>query len=120
MPRKTHQKKDVAQVEAFRREAAHRLSTLVEAPQRRVRLWVADEHRYGLLLLPAYSPELNPVETLGGLVKNAIANKIFGCLDSLQAAILKELEPLRREAERVRSLLANHSILASANNSAPF
>ena len=72
-----------------------------------------------LLPLPAYSPELNPVEALGDLVKDAIANKLFGCLDSLQEAILKELQPLRVEAQRVRSLLGNHSIVASANNSVP-
>ena len=72
-----------------------------------------------LLPLPAYSPELNPVEALGDLVKDAIANKVFGSLDSLQAAILKELQPLRDEAEKVRSLLGNHSIVASVNNSAP-
>jgi transposase len=212
MPRKTHLKKDAVAVEAFRREAADRLTALVEDPQRKVRLWVADEHRYGLLPvirrcwslkgvrvhapyvtkyqwgyiyealevdgensielffsprvgkdvsnlfleqiaqsdpealhllvwdgagfhpkdgelgvpanvrllpLPPYSPELNPVEALGDLVKDAIANKVFGCLDTLQKAIFKELQPLREQADRVRSLLGNHSIVASANNCVP-
>jgi transposase len=210
MPRKTHQKKEAAEVEAFRREAADRLRALIEDPQRKVRVWVADEHRYGLLPvirrcwalkgvrvqapyatkyqwgylyealevegenrvelffsprvgkdvsnlfldqisqsdpeslhlvvwdgagfhpkdgemgvpanvrllpLPAYSPELNPVEALGDLVKDAITNKVYGCLDSLQQAILKELQPLRENPLQVKSLLGNHSIVASVNSS---
>jgi len=208
MPRKTHTQKDAAEGEAFRREAAERLAALVGDPDRRVRLWVADEHRYGLLpvirrcwalkgvrvhapyatkyqwgylyealevdgenrielffaprvgkdvsnvfleqiaqsdpaalhlvvwdqagfhprdgevavpanvrllSLPAYSPELNPVEQLGDLVKDAICNKIFSTLEQLEEAILAELEPLRQSAARVESLLGTHALVASAN-----
>jgi transposase len=208
MPRKTHLKKDAAQVEAFRREAAERMAKLVSNPSQKVRVWVADEHRYGLLpvvrrcwglrgvrittpyltkyqwgylyeamevdgenkiellfaprvgkdvskafleqisqldlealhvviwdqagfhprdgelivpanvrlvSLPAYSPELNPVEQLGDMVKDAICNKVFGCLDSLEKAILEELQPLRESAHRVQQLLGEHSIVASVN-----
>ena len=208
MPRKTHTQKDAAQGEAFRREAAERLAALVADPTRPVRLWVADEHRYGLLpvirrcwalrgvrvhapyatkyqwgylyealeidgenrielffaprvgkdvsqvfleqiaqsdpaalhlvvwdqagfhprdgeaglpdnvrllSLPAYSPELNPVEQLGDLVKDAICNQIFSSLEKLEETILAELEPLRQSAARVESLLGTHALVASAN-----
>ena len=213
MPRKTHLKKDAAQVEAFRREAAERIARLVSDSERKVRVWVADEHRYGLLpvvrrcwglrgvritapyltkyqwgyiyealevdgenkvellfaprvgkdvsqtfleqisqvdpealhvviwdqagfhprdgeahvpsnvklvSLPAYSPELNPVEQLGDMVKDAICNKVFGDLDSLEQAILQELQPFRDSAERVRQLLGQHCIVASVNACAKF
>jgi transposase len=208
VPRKTHVKKDAAQVEAFRQEAADRLLAMVEDRRRPVRLWVVDEHRYGLLPvirrcwglrgvrvhapyatkyqwgylyealevdganamellfsprvgkdvsnlflrqladtdadavhlvvwdqagfhpkdgeegvpenvrllpLPAYSPELNPVEKLGDMVKDAIANRLFTQLADLEAAILEELEPLRTGAHYVRQLLGQYSIVSSAN-----
>ena len=208
MPRKTHLKKDAAQVEAFREQAADRIAALVSEPAQRVRVWVADEHRYGLLPvvrrcwglrgvrvkapyftkyqwgylyealevdgenkiellfaprvgkdvsqtfleqisqvdpqalhvvvwdqagfhpkdgeqglpdnvrllpLPAYSPELNPVEQLGDMVKDAICNKIFPNLEILEQAILKELQPLRESAARVAQLLGHHSIVSSVN-----
>ena len=208
VPRKTHARKDEAQVAAFREEAAGRLLALVEDRGRAVRLWVADEHRYGLLPvirrcwgmrgvrvhapyatkyqwgylyealevdgenrlellfaprvgkdvsnvflqqladtdpgalhlvvwdqagfhpkdgeegvpdnvrllpLPAYSPELNPVEKLGDMVKDAVANRLFTALPDLEAAILGELEPLRNCPQRVRQLLGRYSIVSSAN-----
>ena len=208
VPRKTHMRKDEAQVAAFKREAAERLLALIEDPHRPVRLWVADEHRYGLLPvirrcwglrsvrvhapyatkyqwgylyealevdgdhrlellfvprvgkdvsnvflqqladtdpdalhlvvwdqagfhprdgeegvpdnvrllpLPAYSPELNPVEPLGDIVKDGIANRLFTALSDLEAAILAELEPWRRNAHLVRQLLGRYSIVSSAN-----
>jgi len=50
VPRKTHAKKDAAQAEAFKQELPARLdAATAEAAGRRVRLWVLDEHRYGLL-----------------------------------------------------------------------
>ncbi len=211
VPRKTHVKKKAAEVEEFRRELASRLIKVVGKTKRKVRLWVLDEHRYGLLPvirrcwglrgvrvhapyrtryewehlyeaievdgenklellfaprvgkdvsniflrqiaqndpralhvviwdqagfhpkdgeegvpenvrllpLPAYSPELNPVEKLGDMVKDGIANKIFESLDQLQEAILKELEPLRHNAQRIQQLLGSYSIVASANTCA--
>ena len=209
MPRKTHTQKDPAKVEAFRQEAADRLAVLVDDPARPVRLWVADEHRYGLLPvirrcwslrgvrvlapyatkyqwgylyeamevdgenrielffaprvgkdvshvflqpiaqsdpaalhlvvwdqagfhprdgetgvpdnvrllpLPPYRPELNPVEQLGDLVKDAICNKIYPTLEKLEAAILTELEPLRHSGPIIAGMLGNHALVASAND----
>jgi hypothetical protein len=45
VPRKSHVRKDEAQVAAFREEAAERLLALIEDLHRPVRLRVADEHR---------------------------------------------------------------------------
>lgn len=52
VPRKSHAKKDPAQAAAFKLELPHRLETLAGPAARAgqpVRLWVLDEHRYGLL-----------------------------------------------------------------------
>ena len=50
VPRKSHAKKDQAKADAFKAELPARLSVVVgAAPTSPVRLWVLDEHRYGLL-----------------------------------------------------------------------
>ena len=49
VPRKSHTKKDPVKTAKFRVELAEKLLGLGLEPGRRVRLWVADEHRYGLI-----------------------------------------------------------------------
>lgn len=50
VPRKSHAKKDPAQAKAFQAELPARLTEVVgPAPTAPIRLWVLDEHRYGLL-----------------------------------------------------------------------
>jgi transposase len=50
MPRKSHAKKDPAKAAKFKAELPARLGEVVgPAPAQPVRLWVLDEHRYGLL-----------------------------------------------------------------------
>jgi len=50
VPRKSHRKKDQAASDAFRAEFPQRLTEVVgNCPEKPVRLWVLDEHRYGLL-----------------------------------------------------------------------
>jgi transposase len=48
VPRKTHAKKDAAASEAFKTNLADQLSSASDGAQT-LRLWVLDEHRYGLL-----------------------------------------------------------------------
>jgi len=68
-----------------------------------------------LLPLPPYSPELNPVEKLGDLVKDAICNRLFEALRPLEDAILAELEPLRHNAQRVADLIGNGWLTEQTN-----
>jgi transposase len=213
VPRKTHAKKDAAQTEAFKSELAQKLAAASAGGDGQpVRLWVLDEHRYGLLPvirrcwslkgvrvhvpyatryqwgylhealevdgenkvellftpaidqdihatflrqigasdpgarhviiqdqagfhlregdarlpanvrvvpLPPYSPELNPVEKLGDLVKDAICNRLFTALRPLEDAILAELEPLRQSGARVAQLIGRSWLLEQANAGAP-
>lgn len=212
VPRKTHAKKDAAQAEAFKTTLAEKLAAAGAGAEGPVRLWVLDEHRYGLLPvirrcwglrgvrvhapyatryewgylhealevdgdnkmellftpaidqdihglflqqiaatdqrarhviiadqagfhlqaddarlpanvrlvpLPPYSPELNPVEKLGDLVKDAICNRLFTKLRPLEDAILAELEPLRTCGARVAQLIGDGWLLTEANAGVP-
>jgi transposase len=50
VPRKSHAKKDPAKADEFKAQLPQRLSEVVGSdPNPRVRIWVLDEHRYGLL-----------------------------------------------------------------------
>jgi transposase len=69
----------------------------------------------GVLSLPPYSPELNPVEKLGDLVKDAICNKLFTELKTLEEAILAELQPLRDCGSRVAQLIGEGWLLEKVN-----
>lgn len=49
VPRKTHAKKDAAAAESFKEELADRLKALNIPEGKPVRVWMEDEHRYGLI-----------------------------------------------------------------------
>jgi transposase len=72
-----------------------------------------------VLSLPPYSPELNPVEKLGDLVKDAICNQLFTALRPLEDAILAELAPLRQAGARVADLIGQGWLLEQANAGGP-
>lgn len=72
-----------------------------------------------LLPLPPYSPELNPVEKLGDLVKDAICNRLFTALRPLEDASLAELAPLRCCRERVASLIGEGWLRDQVNAGVP-
>ena len=208
VPRKTHARKDAAQATEFQRTLCERLRNLNVAGGRRVRLWVADEHRYGLIPvvrkcwtlrglrpcvpyqtryewgylysalevdgenaaeflclpevsltmsriflerlaardpqaehvviwdqagfhlkadlhavpervhlmeLPAYSPELNPVEAIGDVIKDRIGNVLWETLDALETALGEELRPIYETAQRVRSLVSHPWLVEQVN-----
>ena len=208
VPRKTHAKKDAAQAAEFQRTLCEKLRNLNVAGGKPVRIWVADEHRYGLIPvvrkcwtlrgerptapyqtryewgylysalevdgqnaaqflclpgvslelsrlflehlaatdpqaehvviwdqagfhpdpklhalpdrvhlvpLPPYSPELNPVEAIGDVIKDRIANTLWETMDALETAIGEELKPIYETAERVRRLVAHGWLLDQVN-----
>lgn len=212
VPRKSHAKKDAAKAAAFKLELPAKLQGVVGSASSPVRLWVLDEHRYGLLPvirrvwaqrgvrvlapyatryqwgylhealevdganrlellftpcidqdvhtlflqqiaavdpealhvviqdqagfhlraddarvpknvrllpLPPYSPELNPVEKLGDLVKDRICNRIYPSLRRLEDHILAALHPWRTDAKRVAELIGTGWLLDGVNAGAP-
>jgi hypothetical protein len=68
--------------------------------------------------LPPYSPELNPVEIIGDVIKDRIANPLWQTLDALEAAIGEELKPIYENAERVRSLVSHDWLVDQVNATA--
>jgi transposase len=211
VPRKTHARKDAVAAAAFKVELADRLGRLGVPQGAKVRIWVADEHRYGLisvlrkvwtlrghkpvapyqtkyqwghlyaalevggenscefffsptvslevsdfflrqvaesdeeahhvviwdgagfhpktgshpiperihlLQLPAYSPELNPVEKLFDQLKDEIGNRLFDSLDDIEAAITTLLATFWSELRNVVSLIGNGWLLDQSNTSA--
>ena len=64
--------------------------------------------------LPAYSPELNPVERFFQELRRNIANKIFSSLEELEDALVKELEKYFQDKEEVKKLCAYPWILEQA------
>jgi hypothetical protein len=74
--------------------------------------------RIHLVPLPPYSPELNPVEAIGDVIKDRIANTLWKTLDDLEAAIGEELKPIYETAERVRSLVSHGWLVDQVNATA--
>ena len=208
VPRKTHAQKDAAAAGKFQQTLCEQLASLNVAGGRAVRLWVADEHRYGLIpvvrkcwtlrgvrptvpyrtkyewgylysalevdgqnaaeflclpevslemsglflkhlaasdpvaehiviwdqagfhpkpalhtlpervhlvALPPYSPELNPTEAIGDVIKDRIGNVLWQTMADLEQAISEELRPLCEEAENVRRLVSHPWLVEQAN-----
>jgi transposase len=65
---------------------------------------IALPENVSLLRLPAYSPELNPVERWFQEFRRALSNRIFETIELLQEALTKVLEPYWQEPVRLRSL----------------
>jgi transposase len=211
VPRKAHVKKDAAAAAEFQQQLGDKLKNLNVVGGRPVRIWVADEHRYGLIPvvrkcwtlrgerptapyqtkyewgylysalevdgqnaaqflclprvdlgmsrlfleqlaardpqaehvviqdqagfhlhpdqhelpahvhiipLPPYSPELNPVEAIGDVIKDRIANTLWETLEALEEAMGEELRPIYENAERVRNLVSHGWLIHQVNVSA--
>ena len=69
-----------------------------------------------VITLPAYSPELNPIEGLWDQVKDGLCNRAFDTLAELEAVLQAELERFWKDAKRVRSLIFDW-LLDQANTS---
>lgn len=66
------------------------------------RLEEAGEIRLGKL--PAYAPELNPVERLFQELRKALANRIFETLEEAEKCVIEALQVYLKEPERVKQL----------------
>lgn len=72
-----------------------------------------------ILNLPPYSPELNPVEKLWDILRDAICNRLFTKLEQLEKALSARLIDYWQAPGPVLSLLGNGWLLAQANSSGP-
>jgi len=74
--------------------------------------------RVHVIPLPPYSPELNPVEAIGDVIKDRIGNTLWATLEALEEAISEELRPLCESANRVRSLVSHGWLVDQVNATA--
>jgi len=74
--------------------------------------------RIHLLALPPYSPDLNPVEVIGDVIKDRIANTVWQTLEALEEALGEELRPIYESAERVRRLVSHPWLVEQINATA--
>ena len=75
--------------------------------------------RIHLLPLPPYSPELNPVEVIGDVIKDRIANTLWQTLEALETALGEELQPIYESTDRVRQLVSHPWLIKQVNATAP-
>ena len=71
--------------------------------------------RVRIIPLPAYSPELNPVERLWDIVKDSLCNRVYKGIEALEDAACTALEPFIRNRQRVRSLVGDGWMHTQAN-----
>ena len=70
-----------------------------------------------LLPLPPYSPELNPVERLWDVIKDAVANRVFAAMGQLENALSEALRPFWSEPDRTLRLVGDGWMHTQANAS---
>ncbi len=70
-----------------------------------------------LLKLPAYSPELDPVEKLWDVVKDGICNRLFATVSDLQDALTGVLAQQGSDAGRVDDVVGTKGWLVAQANS---
>ena len=57
-----------------------------------------------LMLLPAYSPELNPVERLFQELRKALSNQIFESLEQVEGVLTNALKPYFTKPDKLKQL----------------
>jgi len=68
-----------------------------------------------IITLPAYSPELNPVEKLWDIVKDGICNRDWADLNQLEEKITERIKPYWEDANYVTRLIGNGYLLSELN-----
>ena len=81
----------------------HLLVVLDGAPSHRSEE-ISHPENVSLLRLPAYSPELNPVERWFQEFRRALSNRSFETVEHLQEALTQVLEPYWEEPTRLQRL----------------
>ena len=68
-----------------------------------------------LIKLPAYCPELNPIEKLWDHLKDVVCNKVYPGIEELRAALHRWLEAFWRDESRAFSLIGRGWLWAQVN-----
>ena len=108
----------------------HFLNQIAESDEDAMHVVIGDgagfHHRNGggelpanlkIITLPAYSPELNPVEKFWDIVKDTICNKAWPTLEALEEKITVTLRKYWEDSSRVLSLFLNSYLRSELNGS---
>ena len=68
-----------------------------------------------LITLPAYCPELNPVEKLWDHIKDVVCNRVYPSIEALREAVHRWLEDFWDDERRVFSLIGRGWLWAQVN-----
>jgi len=68
-----------------------------------------------VIFLPAYSPELNPVERFFQELRRKIANRLFSSLQELEDALVEAIEEFCHDTEKVQRLCGYPWIIQQLN-----
>ena len=68
-----------------------------------------------MITLPAYRPELNPVEKLWDQMKDAICNRVFASVEELREELTGWLQEFWSDGARALSLIVRGWLLDSVN-----
>jgi len=71
-----------------------------------------DKHKPAIWLenIPAYSPELNPIEQLWGYLKRKLANQFFKTTKELKQAVIKALEEIKKDKKVITSFFKHKEL----------
>jgi transposase len=84
--------------------ADHRLVVVLDGAPSHTSKKIELPGNVSLLALPAYSPELNPVERWFQEFRRTLSNRIFETVELLQEALTKTLEAYWQEPRRLQGL----------------
>ena len=85
--------------------ADHRLVVVLDGAPSHTSKEIELPENVSLLALPAYSPELNPVERWFQEFRRTLSNKIFETVELVQEALTKTLEAYWEEPRRLQGLI---------------
>ena len=68
-----------------------------------------------LIQLPAYCPELNPIEKLWDHLKDVVCNQVYPGIEHLRTALHRWLEAFWRDESRAFSLIGRGWLWAQVN-----
>jgi transposase len=84
----------------------HRLVVVLDGAPSHTSKKIEVPENVSLMALPAYSPELNPVERWFQEFRRTLSNRIFKTVELLQEALTKTLEAYWQEPRRLQSLIS--------------
>lgn len=84
-------------------DAQHRVELLLDGAGWHTASTLVPPDGLELATLPPVSPELQPVERLGSLLDEPVANRAFADLDALEAVLVQRCRALRADRRTVKA-----------------